>query len=537
MRKPFIALLLGPFVLVSALAAQGHWVQPKCDIKSGHFLVNSGLLYLKNAAETRFDDVRERDLRDANKSLVQALTTGGQDKNPAAWYYLARYYVVRNDATGADSAFRRAEAMLPTCKDDILFWRRNALWVPAFNAGVAALNEQRYDSAVAAFRRATVIYDAEPQAFSTLAAAFFNMPAEAFLPDSAFRRMYPNLPDSTARTAYDSLTRLRYDSAAKYFARAVAGATDPKFVREKWDAMFNTGNALYAARHFDAAAAAYAAYLKEVPNDAQALARLADVLASTGHKDSAMAVYAQIIAHADSMDPLNVLNAGVSIYNAAPPSPDTSRVSADCRREGGRNRTGLTAIQRRSITVKCDSVARQASKDRDAAAAGNYRLAAQAFEAGLARNPQSRDGLYNLANAYFALRQADKMLLVTQRLVAVDPMNRNSLRLVAQAWQINSHTDSALRYVTLADSLLPVDVSVGLFAPEEQNVSLGGVVSNYHDVPSAPLSLTFEFLDGSGKVVATQALDVPAIPGSGNHAFQLQAIGAGIIAWRYRKTG
>ena len=175
MRIPIFGSILGTLALVPALAVgQGRWVQPKCDIKPGHYLVNSGVLYLKNAAETRFDDQREKDLRDASRTLTQAVTTGGQDKNPAAWYYLARYYVVRDDGVGADSAFRKAEALMPACKDDILYWRRNFLWVPAFNAGLAALNAQNYDSAIALFRRATQVYDAEPQGFTTLATAFFN---------------------------------------------------------------------------------------------------------------------------------------------------------------------------------------------------------------------------------------------------------------------------------------------------------------------------------------------------------------------------
>src|SRR5574338_632181 len=167
MRK-LIGLTLGSFVLASALAAQG-WVAAKCDIKPGNYLVNSAVLYLRNAAQTRFDDQKKKDLSDAYRSLTQALTSGGQEKNPAAWYYLGRYYVVQNDAYGADSAFRRAETLFPACKDDIWLWRRNSLWVPAFNAGVAALNAQQYDSAIAAFRRAAVIYNEEPQGFTSLA--------------------------------------------------------------------------------------------------------------------------------------------------------------------------------------------------------------------------------------------------------------------------------------------------------------------------------------------------------------------------------
>ncbi|HMA40108.1 MAG TPA: tetratricopeptide repeat protein [Gemmatimonadales bacterium] len=530
MRK-LIGLVIGTLVLASALAGQG-WVPAKCDIKPGNYLVNSAVLYLKNAAQTRFDDQKKKDLSDANRSLTQALTSGGQDKNPAAWYYLGRYYVIQNDAYGADSAFDRAEALFPACKDDIWLFRRNALWVPAFNAGVAALNAQQYDSAVAAFRRAAVVYDEEPQGLTTLATAFFNMPAETYLPESTFRRMNPAVPDSQFQAAYDAATRTRYDSAAKYFRLGIVAAQDPKFARERSDAMFNLANSFYAAQRYDSAASGYAEYLKVMPNDAQALARLGDVLQTAGQKDSAMSVYATIIAHADSMDALSLFNAGVSIYNGAPPFPDTVRVSADCRRSRA---PGRTPAQRRLIVAQCDSVAADSVKKREATAAQNYSLAAQAFEAGLAHNAQSRDGLFNLANAYLALRQPDKMLPVAQRLVAIDPMNRNSVRLVAQAWALKSRSDSALHYVTLSDSLLPVDVTVASFAPGEQNVSLSGLIANYHSSPSTPLTLVFEFLDASGKVVATQTVDVPAIPAEGNHAFQTQAIGAGIIAWRYKK--
>src|ERR1041384_8445922 len=75
--------------------ATAGWVKPRCDIKPANFMVNGGQLHLKAAAETRFDDVRERELRDAEKVLTQAVTTGGQEKNPAAWYYLGRYYIAR----------------------------------------------------------------------------------------------------------------------------------------------------------------------------------------------------------------------------------------------------------------------------------------------------------------------------------------------------------------------------------------------------------------------------------------------------------
>lgn len=503
MRRQLVSRILASLVVAPVvLVGQGRWVPPKCEVKAGHFLVNSGFLYLKNAAETRFDDQREKDLRDAERTLMQAVTTGGQEKNPGAWYYLARYFVIRNDVAGADSSFRKAEALLPACHDDIAFWRRNSLWVPSFNAGVTALNAQQYDSAIALFRRAISVFDGEPQTYSTLATAYFNSG--------------------------------QYDSAARYFHLTAQAATAPKDSLVKKDAIFNFGNAFYMAKQYDSAATAYTEYLAIAPNDPQALARLGDVLAASGKKDSAMAVYRLIVARGDAVDPITLINTGVSIYNAAPAWPDTAALSTSCRTERRGGRT-LTAVQRRAIVVACDSVAGQAMKDRNAAAQGNYVLAAQAFEAGLLRSPQSRDGLYNLSNTYLALRQPDKMLATAQRLVQVDPMNRSALRLVAQAWQLKSRSDSALHYVTIADSLLPVEITISSFAPGDQNVSIGGLVTNFHDKASTPMKVVFELLNAGGTVVATQTLDVPAVDAAGTHPFQLQAIGSGVVAWRYHK--
>lgn len=532
MRKRLILPVLTAVSLASALAGQGAniWLPPKCEVKgSNHFLVNGGLLHLKSATEKPAN--RERDLKDAQQSLIQAVTTAGQDKNGAAWYYLGRYYVMVNNAAGADSAFKKAESLLPACHEDIYFYRRNQLWVPLAKAGQTALNAQHYDSAVTLLRAGTQVYDGEPQAFTLLATVFFNMPAASYLPESTFRKANPGLSDSVASAQYEAATRAHFDSAAKYFRLGVqAAGTDSRFAGEKKDAMFNVGNAFYGAQRYDSAAAAYDAYLKVVPNDAQARARLADVLSMGGHKDSAMAMYRLIIQNADSAEPLSLFSAGVSIYNAAPPLPDTARISAACRQKP--RAAGQTILQRKQ---KCDREGADSIARRDSSAVTNYQLAAQAFEAGLAREPMNRDGLFNLTSTYFALHQADKMLPVAQRLVQVDPMNRTSVRMVAQAWQLKKQGDSALYYVTISDSLLPVDVSVGGFGPNDQGATISGVVTNYHAKASAPFKLVFEFMNKTGTVVTTATADIPAIDGNGTHAFQLQPSGAGIISWRYKK--
>jgi len=62
-------------------------------------------------------------------------------------------------------------------------------------------------------------------------------------------------------------------------------------------------------------------------------------------------------------------------------------------------------------------------------------------------------------------------------------MNRLSLTKLAGAWQLAGKKDSALYYLTLADSL-PIEVSVGKFVANEQGGALEGLYSNFHSKPS-----------------------------------------------------
>src|SRR5229473_839426 len=486
-----------------AAAQHGIWIPVRCDLKPSHYLVNAGLFYLKSAAEGRFQEQIQKDLKDANRNLVQALTANGQDQNPAAWYYLGRYYGLVKDAAGADSAFRRAEQLKPACKEDIAYWRRD-LWVPLFNAAVQAYNAGQTDSAIHALQQANAIYAGEPTGFKLLGALFFNVAA----------------------------TYLR-------------------------------------AQRWSEAETAYREYLAVAPNDAQALAGLAAVFSSLGKADSAAAIYSKIVNNADSVDAMGLFYAGTSIFTSAPQLPDTAAIGTSCRTEA--RRTGRT-LTPRAISARCDSVTARRVRESDAEAAVSYRLAAKAFEAGLAKNPFYRDGLYNLTNTYLALHDSVKMLPVAKRLYGVDPLSRNTLRLLAQGFQFRKQPDSTLIYLTVADSAMPIEVTIGSFQPGDSSASLSGLLTNYRSLPdsatlvrqcraagpaataaarcgyqklvadtktklaNAPLKLTFEFLSATGDVVGTQSLDVPAIEPGGNHPFQLQAKGVRITAWRYKQS-
>lgn len=495
-----VAVLGASFVLASPGTAQqaNKWTGPRCDLKPGHYLVNSGQLYLKTATETRFEDQKQKELRDAIRVLSQALTTGNQERNPAAWYYLGRYYIIVDDPAGADSAFTRAERLKPECKEDISFWRRS-LWVPILNAGVAAWQANNTDSAIAAFRRANALNQTEPQGFKYIASLMFNAGQQ--------------------------------DSAIHYFRRtADIAATDPKYAQDRKDALFNMARIQHSMQRWLDAEATYREYLTLYPNDAEVLASLGSVRLQQGQRDSALTIYRQIIARGDSVGSIPLFRVGVEIYQSAPKEPDTTAVGASCRTEARAAR--LTPAR---IRARCDSVTTALMREHAATAKGTYELSAQAFEAGLRMNPHYRDGLFNLVNTYLTLNDSTKMLPVAQRLVAVDPFNRMSLRLLAFAHQRQGRVDSTLHYLRQADSLLVADVTVSEFDPDDQGAALKGIVTNVRATPNQPFKLVFEFLDPRGQVVATQSVDIPAIQPQQSHGFEMKALGSGILAWRYRK--
>ncbi len=429
--------------------AQQEWRGATCDLKPGHYLVNSGILYLKSAAETKFADKRDKDLHDALRVLDQALTSGGQQKNPAAWYYFGRYYAEIKDGAGADSAFTKAVALAPACSVDVNTYRRQ-LWVPVINAGIAAWQAGNTDSAIALFRRANQAYAGEPMGFSYLATLMANA-------------SHP-------------------DSAAKYFRLAVQAAADPKFAKDKRDALFNLARVYHGAQRYDEAVATYKEYLAAYPRDMQATAGLAAVYSLQGKRNEAMAMYTEVLQHGDSASAADLFGVGRAILNGIPDPPDTAAQGTQCRADARRASRTLTP---RQVAARCDSLRTQAMRDYDAAAVGDYRLVTQAFEAGLAK-----------------------------------------------AWRLKGRGDSTLHYLQIADSI-PLEVTVSNFAGDEHGATLTGLFSNPRTKPTPSLKLTLEFLSAKGDVVATETPNVAAIGPGENRAFELKPKGEGIVAWRY----
>lgn len=237
-------------------------VQPECKLDgANHFLVRSGKTYLSTGIEGSGDPSNKaRAVSTGVRVITEAITTNGQAKNPAAWYYLGRLYLQQGDVVGTDSAFTRAEGLAPDCKADIAKYRGRA-WVALVNAGNTFRQQQQDDSAMVMYRAANVISQASPLALLNMA-DIFNQ-------------------------------RSQTDSAIHYFGKAAAStATDPPSVKARNQAVFNHGVLLLNNGRAAEAVTQFRRFTALQPDDVVGQKALAQAFRAAGMPDSA-----QVIEH------------------------------------------------------------------------------------------------------------------------------------------------------------------------------------------------------------------------------------------------
>ena len=471
MKKLVVSAAIGVLLAapVAPAAAQG-WQPVECELSHGHYLVNSALLYLRNAARTRFQDQRDRDLADALRVLSQALDQG-RDNDPAVWYFLGRYYAATQDLAGADSAWDRAATMVPDCVEDINGHRRR-LWVPILNRGVDALRAGDMEAAKRAFLTANEIYEGEPPAFYSLGQIYAN----ASVSDSAV-------------AAFTKAIELANNEAN-------VGSEQYADIRE--NAAFNIARLYHRDTNYDSAVVWYQRYRVGAPDDPQAITGQASALASAGRDDEAVALYDSVLQRADDMPTVDLFATGVALFRA-----------------------------------------------------GQYEQAAQAFERGLERSPNYRDALFNLANTYLRMSDADsgltdaerdaadlahgeRMFPVTQRLTTVDPSSSAAKRLLAAAYQLRGLEDSTLAVLEQVQAMT-FDVTVSVFqATGSGGFEIRGLILNVGaDAVTVP-AITFEFVNEAGEVLQTYEIPEQVLDAEGGTPFGARVDAEGIAAWRYR---
>lgn len=272
-----------------AKAMPTKYAPPKCELKAGHYKVSSGATYLKTGVETEVPDNRTRALSSGEKVLLEAIQQNGQDKNPAAWYYLGRIYLQRGDIVGADSAITKAETLSPACKQDFS-QERYIAWVPLVNAGIEFAKVQNNDSALALFRQANTIYRDKPAAYLNSGVIFAN----------------------TGQN----------DSAIAYWKKAAEIGERTNAVEDRNAATRNLGAVYQKVDRHKEAIPVLEQYLTWVPKDTEVKRALASSYRATGQTEKAEAIEKEVgaapggaAAAGPAAASAGAMNAAIGLYN------------------------------------------------------------------------------------------------------------------------------------------------------------------------------------------------------------------------------
>jgi len=527
MRSPAVIAL--SLVIPATLGAQAK----ACSFTPNFFRLNSAPLNLHLAEEK--PDQRDRML--AGLKDVSERTLADQPDNPVAWYYLARYYQETHDLRGADTAFARIEQFAPQCADTLVAFRK-LVWNDAFGAGMAAWQAGKADSAVMLLQLSRRVLPRDPRADFQLgqlygsagnsdsALTYLNLGAQVAGTDTAFTdarrdalrtaarltlaraendpavgrtRQAKQVLDSLAGYLVNDSMLLAHRIAQSESRRARGARLRPadqqeftqdsaqisqslatrRALRSTWQAKGAADTAAVRAAYAPAIAA-YQALVAAYPASLDAAVNLAALYAQSGHPELAAGAFDPIVAHPDELEPLAALEAAQRM---------------------GSGGLGTAALRLYGLLLKL--------------------------------NPNDRGALAGEADALIRMHNADAVA-PARKVIALDPSNQVATRALGQAWALAGQQDSARKYLAQADTGLAVDVTVTSFIPDTASTEISGVIANLKGAPTAPITLTFDFLDAKGAVVSTQATPIAPIAAQATFQFDVKGTGKGIVAWRYR---
>ena len=142
---------------------------------------------------------------------------------------------------------------------------------------------------------------------------------------------------------------------------------------------------------------------------------------------------------------------------------------------------------------------------------------------------------------YIRLNNTPGHVALHAKLAALEPMNENVLKLVGEGYKQSSKVNEA---VATAEKVLalPIDLKVTEFAPTASGATLAATATGRaaqtaagKPIPEKPLTLTFEFLNASGGVVASQDVQVPALKAGATQDVKAAGQGQGITGYRYKQ--
>ena len=187
--------------------------------------------------------------------------------------------------------------------------------------------------------------------------------------------------------------------------------------------------------------------------------------------------------------------------------------------------------------------------------AQQYARAADIFGKAEARNPWSRDAVYNRANSFLALKDWASLVETGKRLIEIDPLNEDAYRLMGQGYRgLKEAADSAgqasvaktmeQNMVKAAEGLvsLPVQVDVTGFRMGASSATFSAVATGREAsdaqgraLKPMPVTIIVEYVNEQGAVVASEEVSVPELLPGKTHDIQSQVTGSGITGWRYKR--
>jgi len=398
-----------------------------------------------------------------------------------------------------DSAFGAVEKALPECASQTSAWRVQKGWVAMVNDASSQLNADHPDSAELLAKRSLILNPNAPYGYMVLG----NLAQKKNQPRQAIDYFKQTVEKSGTDTAYADLKRQTMLAAANLAADAADAATGAEKAAYLSDAKWGYETLAQDAKSGNFADAARSG-----------LARLAS---ASGDTAAVRATYAQQLSNPSAYTFQQLLNAGV------------------------------TAARTKQVAD-----------------------ATTLFEAAYKKNPYHRDVLYNLAIMYLNGDKYAQVVPVVRQLVSVDPSNGENYRLFTIAYaneqkgfneKIKNYNalakkaklpkaikayedsarfffdsakavaDSALKYNNIAEAF-PVKVTFSEFSTQEDKSTLGGSVANSSE-QTQTYTVKVDFLDVTGKTVASQTATVGPVAAGQSGRFSVSAPGPGIAAFRY----
>jgi len=173
--------------------------------------------------------------------------------------------------------------------------------------------------------------------------------------------------------------------------------------------------------------------------------------------------------------------------------------------------------------------------------------AARMFQATIAKNPNSRDALYNAAALLYELRKGHEMLPLVTHLMELDPSNPDNVSLFAYAYNVlheqsksapvapvapkETWIDSVTKYMKLSDEM-PHKVLMSEFTRFADKALLRGDIEN-RSKTAKTYTLEVEFLDVTGAVLDKQSATVGPVAPTQLGTFSLTTNKPKVVAWRY----